>query len=188
MTYEHYPQAIEGFVDFAHNMAEILNELLIVLIGGEAAWENHIGIDKIPDGYLNQDLNDARLIKLWELREEANSLLLIENDHHVKQWAETISEVNEELKAKRKQIAILEEQARSLHNRTIALSGEYTGLRVDCVGRLRAINFLIASSIRDGNIGLAHWRRDERLKHLQDAVSNQINDLDKSCHSYTDDF
>jgi hypothetical protein len=188
-NYEYYPQAIEGFVDFTQSMAETLNDWLMVLIGDEAVWENHIGIDKIPDGYLRQDLNDGRLAKLWELRESANSLLLIEADRKVKLWAETVSEVNETCKQQRKQIGILEQQASNLHDRTLELSGGCIKLRNDALDRFRAIKILVSASIRDCNIGLNHRVRDERLKHLSDVIDAQISECGSfTLRTYDDDF
>ncbi|WP_055077655.1 hypothetical protein [Pseudanabaena sp. 'Roaring Creek'] len=186
--YEHYPQAIEGFVDFAHSMAEILDGLLITILGEDAAWEHHRAIEDIPDKYLKEGLNDGRKTKLWHLRNEVNSLLLIEDDHHVKQWAETVAEVNETCKQQRKIIDQQRETISQARQEIARLDKVITEYKTDVVNRFHAINILISSSIRDGDIGLAHWKRDERLKHLKDAVLNQIKDVRALSHSYNDDF
>lgn len=188
MTYEYYPQAIEGFVDFTHDMAVILDMLLTTLIGEEAAWANHIGIDSIPNRYLKNDLNGETLIELWRLRGSANSLLLIEGEHQIKKWAKLVSEVNETCKQQRKTIEAEHNAVLLARKEITRLDNAIVNQKQDEVNRLKAILFLIGSSIRDGNIGLTHWRRDERLKHLHDVITNQIKDLDKPSKSYEDDF
>lgn len=187
--YEHYPQAIEGYVDFAACMSQVLDDILTTVLGKDATWENHVAVDNIPDKYLKQDLNDGRNTRLWELRAEANSLSLIEADHQVKKWAETLCEVNETCKQQR---AVIEQKRQIIEKcrKEIArLDTVITDQKNDAINRFAAINFLVASSIRDGDIGLAHWRRDERLKHLQSVVTSQVKDLQKFQHSsYDDDF
>ncbi|TYQ29980.1 hypothetical protein [Pseudanabaena sp. UWO310] len=175
--YEHYPQAIEGFVDFAHSMFEVLDALLANLIGDEARWSNNIGTDPIPKRFLKNDLNDQTFIKLWQLRAEASSLLLIEGDHQVKKWAETVAEVNETCKQQRQIINQQRETINQARQEIARLDKVIAERKTDVINRFEAINILISSSIRDGNIGLAHWKRDERLHHLKDAVLNQIKDL-----------
>jgi hypothetical protein len=186
--YEHYPQAIEGYVDFAACMSQVLNDILITVLGKDAAWENHVAVDNIPDKYLKQDLTDGRNTRLWELRAQANSLSLIEADHQVKKWAETVCEVNETCKQQRKTIEV-EHNAVLLARKEISrLDKVITERKDDVVNRFQAINILIASSIRDGDIGLAHWRRDERLKHIKAVIDIQISEVQRNIHSYNDDF
>ena len=54
---------------------------------------------------------------------------------------------------------------------------------------LRAIKMIVSTSIRNGDIALNHWVRDERLKHLSDVIQAQAVEL--GCfemRSYDDDF
>ncbi len=188
MNYE-YPKAIEDIVNLTYNMADVLDKVVINTIGEDYAWVNHVGSTSIPDEYKNHCVAGERLARLWELREEANSLLLAESDHSIKRWAETVSEVNEECKAQRKLVTALERTCESLHSQIINLSGDYHRLKTDALDRFRAIKMLVDASIRNGNIGLNHRVRDERLDHLGDVIVAQINEIGMSTlRSYDDDF
>ncbi|TYQ29441.1 hypothetical protein PseudUWO311_00655 [Pseudanabaena sp. UWO311] len=189
-NYEHYPQAIERLVDFTESMATFLDDLVISMLGEDAAWSNHVGVESIPLKYVETDVATVynHKNKVWRLRKEANSLLLIETDHHVKEWAEIVSEVNETCKQQRKQLESQRGTIDLARKEITRLDKVITEMKSDVVNRFHSINILIATSIRNCDIGLSHWKRDERLKHLRDVVRDQIKEVQSHCHSYNDDF
>jgi hypothetical protein len=67
-----YQQRNEALMDQVNETCTLLENVLIELLGEDAAWELHVGVDELPRNFF---LQSDMVQDLWQHRESCNSLL-----------------------------------------------------------------------------------------------------------------
>lgn len=204
-------ELIEGFYNFADQVATLINTEIVAALGDDANWEYWAGRDEIPEMFKENCSPEKfkRLSDLWTLRESASGYSCSLSEYDPAEWAKKqyeiaqqndwkpLVETNKFIRAENEKLANascelkkeLSKLQRDYDSYKKSTERELQRLKNDVGISLRAIDLCILASITTEKQFLTHRQRNFRMQHIHQIICNEADRFgDRKLTSYEDDF